>query len=313
MAGSRYRVGRGSALFMERMLAVPDPARKGLARTAWWRACRGWEGATIRRLSQKDYFVDKRRTAREQLTCSRTSMSDCLDAGEYRGARPATRWISWSCYQTFKVQGRPARYSRNINMGIDGSGTYRAQLVALRGCAGGRRTVLRTGERKFPVQQSRNSRQSPRNRLPVMIFVLNNGGYAILSIDAGDASRRPSRRSRRAIGVSEPEPFARSPRRTACAMRSSGDQQGNRALGGALCARRRWDAVLCGSERRVRVRVGRLGSAVRAARRTRTWNRARPLERTCFRSFRPRRSRGTCSCFADEEATPRTAGLPACA
>jgi acetolactate synthase-1/2/3 large subunit len=98
-------------------------------------------------------------------------LSDILDSDDAVITGNSLDW--WSVYQAFKVKDGQRVYT-NVNFGAMGWDIPAAvgACVARRG----RRTVLVTGD--GTIQFSIHELQTiGHNRLPVKIFVLNNGGY----------------------------------------------------------------------------------------------------------------------------------------
>jgi acetolactate synthase-1/2/3 large subunit len=151
--------------FMEAMLALPAPAW-GQQLDPWWEACRAWRDRYA--LLSDDYFAD---TSHANSYVLADALSNALGPDDVVVTGNSLDW--WSVYQAFKVKHGQRVYT-NVNFGAMGWDIP----AAIGACTGrdGRRTVLLTGDGTF--QFSIHELQTiAHHRLPVKIFVLNNGGY----------------------------------------------------------------------------------------------------------------------------------------
>ena len=152
--------------FMERMLAAPPPMW-GDTLEAWWRACRRWR--TEYPAVPPDCHVD---AAHVNSYVFADVLSDLLQDDDVVVTGNSLDW--WSVYQAFKVK-RGQRVFTNVNFGAMGWDIPAA--IGACSARGGRRTVLVTGDGtfQFNIQELQTI---AHHRLPIKIFVLNNGGYA---------------------------------------------------------------------------------------------------------------------------------------
>jgi len=152
--------------FMAALLDAPAPAF-GNRLDAWWKACGYW----------RDHYsvitdADFADTAYVNTYVFADVLSDVVDGGDAVITGNSLDW--WSVYQAFKVK-EGQRVFTNVNFGAMGWDIP----TAIGACIGRdrRRTVLVTGDGTFQFN-IHELQTIVHGKLPVKIFVLNNGGYA---------------------------------------------------------------------------------------------------------------------------------------
>ncbi len=159
-------VAMDARVFIEQLLSLPAPTW-GSALDPWWAACRQWR-TRYPAITPDDL---------SSQTCVNSYvfadvLSDALHANDVVVTGNSLDW--WSVYQAFKVkQGQ--RVFTNVNYGSMGWDIPAAIGACI--AHGAERTVLVTGD--GTVQFNIHELQTiAHNRLPMKLFVLNNGGYS---------------------------------------------------------------------------------------------------------------------------------------